>query len=123
MQNETLLENNFSQALKGFAESNATDSAARMKLLKAYAQLIDSLSYDDSQTREHKLLFLFSSPVEQLDLTQTGEIARTLYLYTFREFLDTYAAEPVIQTAIQQAIDNPLLSLSVRTALASEYRI
>ena len=122
MQNETLLENNFSQALKEFAKSNANDSAARMKLFKAYAHLVDSLSYDDSKTREHKLLFLFSAFVEQLDLAPQGESARVLYLYTFREFLDTYAAEPVIQNAIQQAIDNPLLNLSIRTALATEYR-
>ena len=122
MQNETLLESNFSQALKEFAESNAIDSAARMKLFKAYAHLIDSLSSDDWQTREHKLLFLFSSFMEQLDLASQGESARVLYLYTFREFLDTYAAEPIIQTAIQQAIDNPLLNLSIRTVLALEYR-
>ena len=116
------LETRFLSALNAFVESEAAE-AQKAPLFKAYAALVGSLDESTAEERNRKLRFLFSSLVTQLDAAPDGEVSRILYIYTFREFLDTYAAEPVIHTAIQQAIDDSRLSLSIRTALATEYRM
>lgn len=118
MRNLSELENNFIVSLKEFTELSTGDDFRRSDLFVAYHQLLHALSGESQETRSKTLQLIFLSLIEQLDRAPDGEISEVLYLYTFRDFLETYSEEPVIQKSIKDYIDsNALHKLPLRIAL------
>lgn len=95
------LQRSFSSALAEFAAKCDDDS--RSNLFIFYNRLLYSVREDDDN-REEILRFVFSSLVEKLDEAE-GEVAEVLYMYTFRDFLESYGEEPAIQTAIGEYLE------------------
>ena len=95
------LEKDFLSALQKFASG---DDSQRTTLFISYNTLTGSLN-EDPNSRDRKLVFLFSALIEQLDNTD-GETAETLYNYAFGDFLEYFGEEPVVQAAIRDYLEN-----------------
>ncbi len=108
------LESNFLATLQEFTAGN---DSVRAKLFVGYNKLIGSIN-DAPDKRDQKLSFVFSALIEHLDKAPDGETARTLYAYTFGDFLECYCEEPVIRTKIKDYLDhNRLAKLPLYIAL------
>ena len=112
-------EKKFSSSLNNYAKAIGDDDENRSNLFISYNQFLQAISKESEDKKDEKLSFVFSSLVEQLDSAPDGEISEVLYMYTFKDFLETYSEEPVIQKAIVDYVNsNSIEKLPLRTALA-----
>lgn len=104
----------FSSALAEFASGDG--EFGRSELFVTYNQLLYSLKEEEA-SREEILAFVFSALLDRLDRT-SGAVAEVLYLYTFRDFLETYGEEPAVQAVIRKYLEEKTLCKpSLQTAL------
>ena len=116
------LKENFLQALNEFSASSPESPKGRENLFISYNRLLFSLSSEPEEIRNKILALIFSSLVEQLDCAPDGEISQVLYIYTFKDFLESYSEEAAVQNAIEQYMElGTLQKLPLQMAL-SRYR-